>query len=414
MRKTFLHPYPYIAALLLLISCSQDNVTAPEFSAGGKLARSLPLESGQIRLLNGVYDVLSGSDRLGKTAVVKSSGSTLSIFTGKNAGLFVLQCGRIDSSMVFEGYWRYTQSSETGLVRFEIAADNGGTSLLSGTAPTTSSQFHGILGDGTGEPSIPVTLQFNRPLKDTTFTILAHRGGGRNSDRLPASENSLGMMQIAEGFGANGIEIDVRLTKDGIPIIFHDENFSPRLVNGEYCIGPVANYSFAAIRSLCTLKNGEPVPTLKEALDVVIAKTTLRTVWLDLKSPAVIPAAAAIQQEYKQKAAAAGRTVEILLGLSSEELVDAYTKANLPQPADALCELSVNDVRNVNAKVWAPRWTLGPLPAEAGQMKAEGRKTFVWTLDQKEFILPFLTDGKVDGILTNYPALVAFEYYALQ
>lgn len=401
--------------LSLIISCTQDTIVeVPEFSAGGKLAGTLPVDANHIQLLNGIYDVVEGTDRLGKSVVVKRSGKTLSIFSGKNAALFVLQSGTIDSNLIFEGYWRYAQSVDNGLARFEIPADNGGKSILRGNQLSSSFRFLGVIGDQSSEPTIKISLQYNRPLKDTSFAILAHRGGGRNSDLLPESENSVGIIQLAESFGANGIEIDVRLTKDGVPILFHDENFSPRLVNTDYCVGPVSNYTFAAVRTLCTLKNGEKIPTLREALDVVLNKTSLTTVWLDIKSTNAIRPAAQLQQEYKLKAAAVGRTLQIYLGLATEELIAQYKKENLIDSADALCELSIDDVRTIHAKVWAPRWTLGPLPNETEQMRLEGRKTFVWTLDQREFILPFLASGKLDGILTNYPSLVAYEYYVFQ
>jgi glycerophosphoryl diester phosphodiesterase len=404
-----------MGAVMLFESCSKiTGVDVPVFAGGGKLSSAAGIDAQRIQQMEGIYDVLDGTDQVGKTVVIKASGSTLSIFTGKNAGLFVLQYGSIDSTVVFEGYWRYTQGSETGLVQFEIPADAGGKKILLGTQPDRSFIVIGAMGEGSGDLTMPVTLQYNRPLKDASFSIIAHRGGGRNSDRLAESENSLGIIPLAETYGANGIEIDVRLTKDGIPILFHDENFSPRLVNGEYCIGPVSNYTFRHIRTLCTLKNGEPVPTLREALDVVLNKTTLSLVWLDVKSPAAIAVTSAIQAEYKQKALQMGRTVDILLGLSTDELVAEFKKQQLVSTADALCELSIDDVRQTDARVWAPRWTLGPLPAEAGLLRAEGRRTFVWTLDQREFILPFLQNGSVDGILTNYPSLIAFEYYVYQ
>lgn len=394
-------------------SCSSDNsVNVPLFSNGGTLINAQAVETQYLQLFNGVYDVIEGSEQLGKIAVIKQNGKKLSIFSGKNASLFVLQSGRIDSNVVLEGYWRNTQSQDIGLARFEIPANQGGSALLQEIHPTVSFIIRGAIGEKTAAPGTSIVLKFNRPLKDTAFAILGHRGGGRNSDQLPESENSLGIIKLAEEFGANGIEIDVRMTKDGVPILFHDENFSPRLVNGEYLIGPVSNYTFAAVRTLGTLKNGERIPTLREALDVVLNATTLTTVWLDIKSPSSIAPAVSLQREYKQKAAIAGRTLNIYIGLPTDELMTQFKNNHQNDSADVLCELSLDEVRAVNAKVWAPRWTLGPLPQDAQQMRSEGRKTFVWTLDQKEFILPFITGGNIDGILTNYPSLVAFEYYA--
>lgn len=404
-----------VLCVMFFVSCSQEmSVNVPQFSGGGRLVSALPVEAKQIQLLNGVYDVIEGTEQLGKKVVIKQSGTSVSMFTGKNAGMFIFHYGRVDSTLIFEGYWRYTQGSETGLAQFEIPSDSMGKRLLQGIPPTASFTILGTLGEESMPPSTVIRLQYQRPILDTSFSIIAHRGGGRNSDRLPASENSLGIITIAEQFGTTGIEIDVRLTKDGVPILFHDDNFSPRLVNTEYCIGPVSNFTFAAIRTLCTLKNGEPVPTLDEALNAVLTKTTLSVVWIDIKSPEAVAPAAKLQAEYSIKAAAAGRSLKIYLGLSTDELIEEYKKQQLVSTTDALCELSLSDVRTIDAKIWAPRWTLGPLPAEANQMRSEGRKTFVWTLDQREFILPFITGDAVDGILTNYPALVAFEFYVLR
>lgn len=402
-----------LAAVFLFGSCTKEMSVDVPTIAQSRLTAATPMTSSQRRSLNGVYTIESGTDRLGKWAVVQMTGATISIYTGKNAGLFVLKNGIVDSAVVMEGYWRYTQSSETGSAWLEVQRDSISRAVLRGEPSPAPIVIAGMLADGSSEPSIPVRLRYDRPLKDPAFAVIAHRGGGRNSDRLPESENSLGMIAIAQQFGANGIEIDVRLTKDGVPILFHDENFSPRLVNTDYLVGPVSNFTFAAIRTLGTLKNGEQVPTLSEALQTVVNATELTTVWLDIKSPDALRPAAQIAAEYRRRADSLGRPLTIYLGLATEEMVERYLLEGLTASADALCEVSVEAVRSVNARVWAPRWTLGPMRAQAEQLRGEGRRTIVWTLDQKEFITPFFTENAVDGILTNYPALVAFEYHVL-
>ena len=62
--------------------------------------------------------------------------------------------------------------------------------------------------------------------------------------------------------------------------------------------------------------------------------------------------------------------------------------------------------------MWAPRFTLGLQNDAVLQMKAEGRKSFVWTLDEAQYMQQFITEGKFDGILSNYPSLVAYYHYA--
>ena len=54
-----------------------------------------------------------------------------------------------------------------------------------------------------------------------TPKIIAHRGVTRNDQ-----ENTLPAFHQAFSEGADGLEIDVRLSKDEKPIIFHDEDTS--------------------------------------------------------------------------------------------------------------------------------------------------------------------------------------------
>jgi glycerophosphoryl diester phosphodiesterase len=55
--------------------------------------------------------------------------------------------------------------------------------------------------------------KWTRPL------ILAHRG-----DSFQAPENTLEAARLGLDSGADGWELDVRLTKDGVPVVFHDES----------------------------------------------------------------------------------------------------------------------------------------------------------------------------------------------
>ena len=68
-------------------------------------------------------------------------------------------------------------------------------------------------------------------------------------------------------------------------------------------------------------------------------------------------------------------------------------------------------VIKTNSLVWAPAWTRGPMTDEVNKVRGLGKRVFFWTLDGPEFIKVFLDEGVADGILTNYPSIVAYEYY---
>ena len=87
--------------------------------------------------------------------------------------------------------------------------------------------------------------------------IIAHRGGG-----FLAPENTLAGIALSARLGRRGVEFDVMLSRDGIPVLMHDETVD-RTTDGS---GPVAELTLSELRRLHA--GGEPVPTLAEALDL--------------------------------------------------------------------------------------------------------------------------------------------------
>ncbi len=395
---------------IILSSCKGDYSVNITGFADSQLKNTTSLNGFIKKKISGLYKVRTGKKMFGDTVVVKWSGTTMSVFARRNEAYMVLKGGSLDSSLVFEGYWRFAQSDRSGNIRLHIAYMEGAKELLQELPPGKVILSGFANEDGTSRSSI--SLEYIKPLKvNDGFYIVAHRGGGRNSDLLPYSENSLEIIQYAEILGANAIEIDIRLTKDKEPILYHDDNFNTRLIKGEYMVGPVENYYLYQVKNFCTLKKGEIIPTLSEALEVVIKKTNIKFVWLDIKSVEAARISIPVMNNYMKMANQRGRDLVILVGMPTREIFDFIVSGSEYETALKLCELSIDDVRKSNSKVWAPRWTLGYLTNQVEAMQSEGRKTVVWTLDEPGFIRKFINESKFDGILTNYPTLVAYEYY---
>lgn len=118
--------------------------------------------------------------------------------------------------------------------------------------------------------------------------VVAHRACWADG----APENSLSAIDACLAMGIDMLEIDVKLTQDGVPIVFHDSTLD-RTTNGS---GPVSEHSLAQIKSLY-LKSGdgrgdaslttERVPTLAEALERINGKLLVN---LDVKGDYFFPA----------------------------------------------------------------------------------------------------------------------------
>ncbi|GAA4415870.1 hypothetical protein GCM10023187_46770 [Nibrella viscosa] len=417
----------YILLTGWLLGCQTDYekmvpvpaLRSPAFSS----PEARPLPAPLLRAVEGVYAVSDGANLVGGqvalkwTYLIQGRDTThyLSVFTGREAVFFVLEGRRVGNTLLFEGYWRKLLNTDTGTARFTIPAEQGGSRLVSGEPVTglLPITLQGTYSYGDAEPVFSVTFTYQRPLNTRPFAILAHRGGGRTSDLLPASENSVEMIRLASRLGATGIEIDIRFTKDGVPVLYHDEQLNLRLLKKSGLVGTVGDYTYQQLTTMVQLMHGERIPTLTEVLETVLTQTPLQLVWLDTKYQGGMETVRDIQQAYRQKAAAMGRKLDILIGLPDEQSVQQYEQLADPS-APALCELTVETVRRVDASVWAPRWTLGQQTETIQALQAEGRRVFTWTLDDPVYIEQYMNQGRFDGILSNYPSVIAFYHYAGQ
>ncbi|CAG0914113.1 unnamed protein product [Notodromas monacha] len=127
--------------------------------------------------------------------------------------------------------------------------------------------------------------------------IVAHRGAC-----LDAPENSLTAFRLVKLRGVHGVELDVSLTKDKVPIVFHDEVVD-RVTNGA---GRVVDLTYEEIKELDLSTKFifpqefslERIPKLSEAIDLCL-DLDLR-IMIDVKEPDS-QLADAVLAEYKRR-----------------------------------------------------------------------------------------------------------------
>lgn len=94
--------------------------------------------------------------------------------------------------------------------------------------------------------------------------IIAHRGYWQTDP--PTAENSLQALENAQKLNIYGTECDVRMSKDGVLIVYHDEYHGTM---------EISESNFADLQKL-KLDNGENIPTLKQYLEKGKEKPSLK------------------------------------------------------------------------------------------------------------------------------------------
>lgn len=113
------------------------------------------------------------------------------------------------------------------------------------------------------------------------FVIIAHRGASAY-----APENTLVAVQMAMDMRAEMVEVDILLSKDGVPVLLHDPSLD-RTTSGQ---GLVTDLTLEELKKLDAGSwfseefKGETIPTVEELLELVKGKMSVN---LEIKTQAV-------------------------------------------------------------------------------------------------------------------------------
>ncbi|MFI2435035.1 glycerophosphodiester phosphodiesterase [Streptomyces sp. NPDC018693] len=214
-----------------------------------------------------------------------------------------------------------------------------------------------------------------------TLTAVAHRG-----DPYRFRENTLDSLRSALRLGADAVEVDVRLTRDGVPVLLHDETLK-RLWEQDR---PLLSLSAAEVRGL----TGGAVPTLAEAL----AATEGSRVMLDLPGTREVRVARRIVDAVRE----AGAEDRVYYCADARAML--AVRAADPSAEIALTCTSLAPPRPVLVDAVRPRWLNYRWSlvnrALAARVHHDGLLLSVWTPDTRR-TMRRLIDLGVDSITTN-------------
>ena len=105
---------------------------------------------------------------------------------------------------------------------------------------------------------------------DTPFrkVLYAHRVLHDNESQAPENSMAAFKKAVEDGYG---IELDVQLTKDKIPVVFHDYTLK-RVCGAE---GKVCDYTFEELQKFRLCSSDEKIPTFEDVLALVDGKVPL-------------------------------------------------------------------------------------------------------------------------------------------
>ena len=243
-----------------------------------------------------------------------------------------------------------------------------------------------------------------RPVRSRWPANVGHRGA---SARWP--ENTLAAFRAALEAGAGGIELDVRVTRDGHPVVMHDATVD-RTTDG---FGTVAGMTLEAVRRLSVGGTGEKVPTLRE----IFEEFPTATVNLDIKDWE-LPGAEEVVLGVLREAGVEGRVLvasadhrvlrrfrraagrEFYTGASRREIAVFYAMSllrleRLVRPAYAALQVPV---------YYGPLRLLTPQFVRAA--RSLGVRVDVWTINDPARMREVLDLG-ADAVMTDRPEELA-------
>jgi glycerophosphoryl diester phosphodiesterase len=243
--------------------------------------------------------------------------------------------------------------------------------------------------------------------------VIGHRGA-----RARVPENTLPSFAFAVAAGVDAIELDLHLSRDGIPVVMHDPTLArttgvPGLVAERTAaelaaLDAGATFSTDGGRTFPFRGQGIGVPTLEQ----VLAAHPALPMILEIKAPEASQTVLGILER-------SGARDRVLMGSFHDEALRPFAAAGIPVSAAprALARLYVPALLGSRPDslpfqaMCVPRTHRGlPLPirAFAAVMSRLGRPVHIWTVNEASVARQLWNRG-VRGIISDDPATILDE-----
>ena len=238
--------------------------------------------------------------------------------------------------------------------------------------------------------------------------VFAHRGASAH-----APENTLAAFELAIAHGANGVELDAKLSADGEVIVFHDAT-TDRTTGDK---GHVSKLTLAALRELDAGSffsaefRGEKIPTLAEVFETIGRRTLINVELTNYATP---------------RDGLANKVCDLVnrFGLEERILFSSFLSSNLKRTRSLLPDVPRGLLALGGWMGWWARsfgfnfgdyQALHPniknvTPQQVARVHRLKRNVLVWTVNAADDMRRLLSWG-VDGIFTDEPKL-ATEVFA--
>lgn len=222
--------------------------------------------------------------------------------------------------------------------------------------------------------------------------VIAHRGAWKHTG---APQNSMESVRKAWEMGCAGVEFDIRLTKDGIPILNHDPGYKGMNID---------QYTYEELKAV-PLPNGEYLPLLEDIIKAGIQQKTTRLVFeikalsTKEKSLELTDKVLELVKKYKAEPWAVYISFDLDVCKRIKEIdpnAEVQYLSSLASPEE-LKAMGLHADYNYSFYQKNPKWIK--------QAKAAGIIVNAWTVNTPE-VMDWLLDQGVDFITTDEPEML--------